>query len=300
MAAISLRTANERLRQATWSSVLRTAWLVLLGGVFLKTILPAGVAQALRPLPLAAPLLLLAAKDLSHLSDALARSRAALAGRDWRALAAAWLPPELVGLLRLGRAQRQGFIEWLCRRPHAALPPGQAFTYLERGAYRTVVAIAVFCALVELPLDAAIVAVLPVDAGKRQLLHVAMLFGGLSALMWVLGDRWQVGAGCHVLGKDGLMLRVGARCAGTIPLRAIADCRRLDQAAVDWCRSQGVDVRDTITASPFDKPNLVLLLEPDHPVRLHHLGRERSGLACVFLYADRPELLQHALAAART
>jgi len=300
MAAISLRTANERLRQATWSSVLRTAWLLLLGGVFLKTILPAGVAQALRPLPLAAPLLLLAAKDLSHLPDALARSRAALAGRDWRALATAWLPPELVGLLRLGRAQRQGFIEWLCRRPHAALPPGQAFTYLERGAYRTVVALAVFCALVELPLDAAIVAVLPVDAGKRQLLHIAMLLGGLSALAWVLGDRWQVGAGCHVLGEDGLMLRVGARCAGTIPLRAIAACRRLDQAAVDWCRSQGIDARDTVTASPFDKPNLVLLLEPDHPVRLHHLGRERGSLACVFVYADRPELLQRALAAART
>ena len=82
------------------------------------------------------------------------------------------------------------------------------------------------------------------------------------------------------------MLRVGARCAGTIPLRTIADCRRLDQPAVDWCRSQGVDARDTVTASPFDKPNLVLLLEPDQPVRLHHLGRERGGLACVFVYAD--------------
>jgi hypothetical protein len=289
-----------RLREASWLAVMRNAWLLLLGMTTLRLVLPAAWTDSLRPLPLAAPLLLLAAKDLSHLPDARARSRAALAGRDWRALAAAWLPPGLVGLLRLGRAQRQGFIEWLCRRPHAALPPGQAFTYLERGAYRTVVAIAVFCALVELPLDAAIVAVLPVDAGKRQLLHIAMLFGGLSALMWVLGDRWQVGTGCHVLGEDGLMLRVGARCAGTIPLRAIAACRRLYQPAVDWCRSQGVDARDTITASPFDKPNLVLLLEPDHPVRLHHLGRERSGLACVFLYADRPELLQRALAAART
>lgn len=295
MATHSLGLAQQRLRHATWADVLRTAWLVLLGGIFLKALLPAGLAQALRPATLAAPLLPLVAKDLAHLPDALARSRAVLAVRDWRALAVAWLPPELVGLLRLGRAQRQGFLHWLRRRPPAALPAGQAFTYLERGSYRTAIAIALFCALVELPLDAGIVALLPVDAGKRQLLHIAMLAGGLSALAWVLGDRWHVGSGCHVLGAGGLVVRIGARTEGTIPLPAIAACRRLDASPADWCRRHGIDVRRTVRASPFDRPNLVLVVDPAHPVALRHLGRERGDVACLFLYVDRPELLARAL-----
>ncbi|WP_296953133.1 hypothetical protein [uncultured Massilia sp.] len=294
MPLFSLTGVGQRLRLRPWTDVLRAAWLLLLAGICLKMLLPAS-ASALRSLVPVAPLLPLMAKDLAHLPDALARSRALAAARRWHALPAAWLPPELVGLLRLGQAQRQGVFHWLRRRPHAALPVGQAFTYLERGSYRTAVAIAVFCALVELPLDAAIVAVLPVADDKRQLLHVLMLAGGVSALAWVLGDRWHVGAGCHVLNADGLALRVGARAEGTIPLAAIGACRHLDERVAAWCRKHGIDVRRTVTVSPFDRPNVVLLLDPAHRASLRHLGRERDGLACVFLYVDRPATLLQAL-----
>lgn len=296
----TLQLHAERVRRTPWTIVLRNAWLLLLGGMFLGMVLPASLFQAVRPLLLAMPVLMLAAKDLSHLPDALERTWAALAARDWRRLPAAWLPPELVGLLRLGRAQRRGCIAWLLRRPQPAAPAGQAFGYLGVGAYRTVFAIAVFCVLVELPLDAAIVAVLPVDPDKRRLLHVVMTMGGIATLAWVLGDRWLVGAGCHALDGAILRLRVGARAAGDIPLAAIADCRRIDEPAARWCARHGVDVLRTLTVSPFDKPNAVLVLKRGERVRLEHLGRERAGIDCVFLYVDRPDALVDAVGAART
>lgn len=294
-----LQMHAERVRRTPWSTVLRNAWLVLLGGMFLGMVLPTSLFQSIRPLLLAMPLLLLAAKDLSHLPDALERTRAARAGRNWRGLGAAWLPPELVGLLRLGRAQRQGCIDWLLRRPPPAPPAGQAFGYLGIGAYRTVFAIAVFGLLVELPLDAAIVAVLPVDPDKRRLLHVLMTVGGIATLAWVVGDRRLVGAGCHALDGGVLRLRVGARATGDIPVSAIAACRRIDEPVARWCTRHGVDVLRTLTVSPFDRPNAVLVLKPDEPVHLDHLGRERTGIDCVFLYLDRPDALVDAIAAAR-
>lgn len=42
-------------------------------------------------------------------------------------------------------------------------------------------------------------------------------------------------------------------------------------------------------AAPLDWPNTVLILNTDCPVRLTHWGVQREGLACVFLYVDRPD-----------
>src|SRR5438094_2411680 len=117
MTTISLARCAERLRQGSWLDAIGKAWLILLAGIFLKLILPRALANSLRPLFLVAPLLPLIAKDLSHLPDALARIRAALAARAWRKLPAAWLPPELLGLVRLDRDLRHGCLNWLLRRP---------------------------------------------------------------------------------------------------------------------------------------------------------------------------------------
>lgn len=285
----------ENLRQASWLTVLRNAWLVLLAGLAVKLMLPDAAHDLVRPLLLVAPLLPLVAKDLSHLPDAIERSRAACAAGQWGRLCAAWLPPELVGLLRLGRAQRRGFVHWLLRRPVPALPAGQALTYLERGAYRTMFAIVIFGLLVELPLDTVMLSVLPLDPERRGILHLVMLAGGLSTLVWIVGDRWLVGAGCHVVDSERLLLRIGARTTGAVPVAAIADCARISESPARWCARQGIDVRRTLTVSPFDKPNTVLILKKDCHVHLEHLGRERRGFDCLFLYLDRPDMLASTL-----
>jgi hypothetical protein len=128
-----------------------------------------------------------------------------------------------------------------------------------------------------------------------RFIHALMLAGSLSTLAWVLGDRWHVGAGSHVLTDEGLQLRVGARARGSIPVDAIAACERIDEPVHAWLRRRGIARRDTVTVSPLDKPNTVLILKADSRVRLTHLGVERTGLLCVFLYLDRPQDLQRCL-----
>jgi hypothetical protein len=299
MPATTLEQYAQHLRQLSWGDMFKYAWLSLLGGIALKLVAPAGVRDSLRPLILVAPLLPFMAKDLAHWPDARRRLQVAMAARAWSRVPGACLPPELLGLLRLDAALRHGFVAWLRRRPQPALPLGEAFTYTERGAYRTAIAMALLAALVELPLDAAFLPLFVKDEAKLRLLHLLMVTGSLSTLVWVLGDRWLVGRGCHVLDGDGLQLRIGARTGGTIPLAAIADCRRMEEAPADWCREHGIARHKTLLASPLDKPNTVLILTTNSPVRVMHMGVARTGLDCVFLYLDRPDLLVHALRKAR-
>jgi hypothetical protein len=284
-----------RLQRTPWTAVIRNAWLTFLSLAVVLPLLPAWLHHALKPLLFIAPLAMLAAKDLVHLPDALARTRAALAQGRWRSLPAAWLPPEVVGLVRIDHALRRGFMQWLLRKPSPAAPAGEAFGYLQRGAYRTGVAIALLSIFVEVPLDAAVVPLLVKDPAARQVLHVLMCASCLSGFVWVMGDRWLVGAGQHVLDGEGLHVRVGARTTGVIPRDAIAACERLDEAAPAWCRRQGIAPHAALVASPLDKPNAVLILNESHLVHLTHWGVQRDGLACVFLYVDRPDALAAAL-----
>lgn len=285
-----------RLRRTPWTTVIRNAWLVFLTLAIVLAVLPRWLAHALKPLLFAVPLAMFVAKDLVHVPDAVARTRTLPAAGRWRSLPAAWLPPELVGLVRLDHALRRGFLQWLLRKPQPdPAPAGRTFGYLGQGAYRTGVAIALFCIFVEIPLDAAIVSLLVKDAGAARLLHALMFVSCLSGLVWVLGDRRLVGAGLHVLDDEGLHLRIGARTHGCIPHAAIAACERLDEPAHAWCRRHGIASADTLIASPLDKPNTVLIFHDDCPVRLTHWGVQREGLACVFLYVDRPDALAAAL-----
>ncbi|WP_051971964.1 hypothetical protein [Massilia sp. 9096] len=289
----------QRLRRLSWREVFERAWIALLCVVLLKLVMPAAVKELLRPLVLAVPLSLIAAKDLSHLPDALARTRAALALPGWRAtppaVLLAWLPPELVGLLRLGGAQRRGFFDWLGCRPQPALPEGQALTYLEQGAYRSAFAIVLLATFVELPIDALVLPLFIHDAHEFMLIHALMLAGAISTLAWVLGDRWHVAHGCHVLTSDSLELRIGARTHGSIPLRRIQACGTIAGPVAAWRRQHGIERRHVLLASPLDKPNTVLILDEDSPVRPTHLGRERTGVRAIFLYLDRPHALIDAL-----
>ncbi len=281
------------LQDTNWWQMLGYAWLVFVFGRFATYLLPDAVRPVLDKPLLVLPLLLIVAKDLAVIPDFSRRMRrVARRGTPWSERLGATLPPEFLAFIKLGRAMRQGFLAWVRRQPHPARPAGTVLTYTERGAYSTVLGIAIFSVCIELPLDAAIASIFIDEPRVRATLHVCSLFSAATILMWVAGDRWMVkGAKGHVLTGDALDLSIGARASGIIPLSAIERVENVSEKPEQWCKRRKVARRDTVTVSPFDAPNVVLRLRPDHPVTITTWQLAKQAPAYVFLYLDRPEVL---------
>jgi hypothetical protein len=285
------------LRDTRWLSLIGYAFSFFLVGTLLLFLVPAGLRPYVKRLPVVAALLLFVAKDFAHFPDLVDRlRRAALRPARWRAILAALPPTELVGLVRVDRAQWRGFIAWVRRSPKPPRPDGSQFTFLERGSYPTLVGIMLVCICVEVPIDIGILSLFVKDPHARQLIHIVLGILTAYSLVWVLGDRWLVRGSNHVLTASELDLQVGARLTGRIPLAALTRSEPLTQSRAEWCKRRGHALADTVLVSPIDRPNVVLTLAPGNGVSLLEWGCERTGPACVFLYVDRPGLLLAALA----
>jgi hypothetical protein len=204
----------------------------------------------------------------------------------------ALLPPELLGLFKLDRLLWLGCLRRVQGKlAPATLPDGVALTYLERGAYNTARAVVFVALLLELPVHALLLHVFIKDPEALLVIHVLGAVAVLYTLAWVLGDRWHIGAGHHVMTAEALHLRVGARVEGTLPLAAIACVEPVDLLLPTWRHRHGVARSDTLVVTPFDKPNCVLMLHQNAQIDiLLHQVTTRLPMY-VFLYLDRPALL---------
>jgi len=281
------------LQDTNWWQMLGYAYLVFIFGRLAIIAMPAVLKPFLDKPLFVLPLLLIVAKDLAGIPDFRQRMRrVARKGTPWSERVGAAFPPEFLALYRLDRAMRQAFFAWLRRKPHAPRPAGTVLTYTERGSYSTVLAIAVFSACIELPLDAALASLFIDNPRVRAIVHLCSLLSAASILMYVTADRWLVrGAQGHVLTGDALDLSIGARASGVIPLSAIGSVKSVSDKPDQWCKRHGVAKRDTVTVSPFDAPNVVLRLRPSQPVTITTYQLEKAAPAWVFLYLDRPEQL---------
>ena len=292
LAVHHFHSAAFALRRTSWLQLAGYAYLGFFMLLLLQLAVPAAMGPVLRKLGLALPLILLAAKDLAHLPDARRRLRAAT---GWGSRIGALLPPELIGMIKLDRLMWPGFAQWLRRRPAAPRPEGVALTTLQRGAYGTAIGAAMVALFIELPIDVGIVNLLVEDGGLRLVIHAVAAIGVLYSFAWVLGDRWHIGDGTHVLAGDMLHLRVGVRTQGSIPLSAIERVETVTEAPERWRRRHGIHRADTLLVTPFDKPNCVLVLRADADVTLMHWQVCRKAPRHVLLYLDRPELLARSI-----
>jgi len=293
----TLRRYRDGLQTIPWLLLAGYGVMILFYGALASALLPAAWQRPFLHCLLTLPLLLLVAKDLACYPLAFARWKAASArGEPLLKRLIATQPPEFRGYLRLERAMWRGFFNWVRQRPLPARPAGEALGYLDRGSYGTVICCVLLALFVELPLDVMIASIIAKSPEQSRMLHIG--FGLLAAygFVWVLGDRWHVtGRGHHVLTASSLELDIGPRGFGSIPLDAIAVIERLKESRAAWCRRHGVSLHVTRKLSPFDAPNLVLLLKPGCDVRLHLLQVERGGDGPVFVYLDRPEQLSAAV-----
>lgn len=297
--ASSIKRTLDRLHDTSWWTLLGYAYAVFICASLVSLVLPAPLAAALHRSALVVPLLLIVAKDLAGAPDFARRMRqVARPGTAWSARLGALLPPEFLALVKLDRAMWRAFFRALRRAPAPARPAGTVLTYTKQGAYTTVLAIAVFSVVIELPIDAAIASLFLQHAPTaRTVLHLMSACSALYTLAWVVSDRRLIrAAGGHVLTGTALHLSVGIRAFGTIPLAAIDGCERIGEKRDAWCRRHGIGLRDTALVTPFDAPNLVLKLRADLPVTLTCYQLEKRAPRYVFLYLDRPEQLANALA----
>jgi len=280
------------LRTLSWAELGAYAFGVFAMSPLAILLAPASLKPSLRHAGLLLALSLIAAKDIAHAPDARQRLRAAIAERaPWRRLLAALLPPELVGMFKLDRLMWTGCLNRLRRRPQALSPDGVALTYLERGAYGTASAIAFVMVFLELPLDAMIVKLFVKDPDALLIVHVLCAAAALYTLVWVIGDRWHLGAGRHVVTGDALHLDVGVRASGVLPLASIERMDPVHELLPAWRRKHGAGRGEMLVVTPFDKPNCVLVLKPENEVHILHWQVRKRLPKYVFLYLDRPELL---------
>jgi len=281
------------LRATTWRELAGLAIGALLLASIAKTLAPEAVKPLVHHAGLALPLLLLMAKDIAHAPQAWQRLRSAHAARaPWHAHLTALLPPELPGLFKLDRLLWLGCLRRVQGKlAPATLPDGVALTYLERGAYNTARAVVFVALLLELPTHALLLHLFIKDPDALLVIHVLGAIAVLYTLAWVLGDRWHIGAGNHVMTEEALHLRVGVRVEGTLPLAAIARAEPVDLLLPAWRHRHGVARRNTLVVTPFDKPNCVLVLHQHAQVDilLHQVTTRLPQY--VFLYLDRPALL---------
>jgi hypothetical protein len=281
------------LRATSWRDLAGWAAAAFSLTVFAKLVAPDAMKPVLRDAGLALPLLLLAAKDIAHAPQAWQRLRRVHAiGAPWHARVTALLPPELLGLLKLDRLLWLGFLRRLQGRPMPVTQPGGiALTYLERGAYGTARAVVFVSLLLELPVHAMLLHLFIKDPDALFMVHVLGAAAVVYTLAWVLGDRWHIGEGRHVMTIDALHLHVGARVDGMLPLAAIARVEKVAMLLPAWRHRHGVARTETLVVTPFDKPNCVLVLHEDAQVDiLFHQATTRLP-RYVFLYLDRPEVL---------
>ena len=60
---------------------------------------------------------------------------------------------------------------------------------------------------------------------------------------------------------------------------------------IRWRRRHGIHPADTVLVTPFDQPNCVLVMRPDHGLGILHWQVRRAVPRYLLLYLDRPALL---------
>jgi hypothetical protein len=290
MPSVRATGSLTRFREASWARVVQAGLGVLIIVSLAKIVFTDPNARMLLRIVAAASFFgSLAFKYALELPDGLRRGAARRrAGASLRAWLAETQPEELRGWMRLHRAQGKAFLAWAFRRPLPASPPGQGIGYLRRSSYPTLVIIVLLGACIEMPVLYLLVGAQQLPHSTIMALHSAIAGLTCASVAWVLGDRYLLGAGHHLVTANELVLNLGARCVGRIPLGAIASCRVLSRRGPNGDETKVSPATDLLVVSPFDRPNVEISLAESNVVVVTHLQRRRAGIRRLVLYVDDP------------
>ena len=237
---------------------------------------------------------MLALRYCSALVDGARRAELAqMAGRSRISrLAVFIIPAETIGIAKLALMTIDGCIAWSTRRPFPERPAGRHFEDLRKGFYEAMFFLNIVPFVVELPLSFLFLSVV-----RDLWVHVAMHSCEFLLLVLILGDRWLVHAGGHILTPTNLDLRAGARAAANLPLDSIAGAELLDKKTsyAEWRRKHGARRAETGVISILDGANVAITLRPCPQLRWLRLQVDRPMPRHLFVYVDDPAALVAAI-----
>lgn len=201
------------------------------------------------------------------------------------------VPAELVGVLKLLILTLAAGVLWLLRRPPPSRHPGLLLEDRRKGFYNTFFAMNVVGAITEIPLSILILPGLVPAEGVRAAVHCLEVLLNLA----ILGDRWLVDAGGHIISESHLLLRAGLRAKAEVPISDILeiDVVPKSMSLAAWSRSRGLDPFDAGVISVLDGPNVALRLVAEPYKNWTRLQCDRLRPGCLFLYVDDPAALVH-------
>lgn len=172
-----------------------------------------------------------------------------------RALVSA-IPPSLVRFTLGELSVYRAFFTSLVRQP--ITPAGHRF--IRAPKYRTLLILMVLSAVLEVPVFFIIVRhILP--EGTHLLVDLFTAAGALYLLVLMRADWFAINSTSHRVDSDALLLRLGTRCRGDIPLCKIASVERLPRGGPPRISRDRLRV---VRVTPADKPNVL--------VRMHEPG----------------------------
>jgi hypothetical protein len=278
------------LQRPSWTEYLsRIAGPTLLALVFTSLVRQPDLRQLLKQLVVASFIAAFAAKEIADFPVLWKKAHSDFQAKGGlHRLLSAFIAPEALGLIQTLWCLMKGFLCWMLRQhPCSNDRRGTSIPYLKLSGYGAVLPFALLALLVDVPVSAVILPALGVEESLHMVIRIAVLLVGLATLAGVLGDRWHISTGNHILTDDSLLLKVGVRYEASVPRCAIDRAElvgRTEKISPLWSKRE-------IIVSPFDKPNVRLLLSDRPCVNVTAWGCTFNEVRCIYLYVDDPKRL---------
>jgi len=274
--ALQTRTWRQHIGQ-----VLGGSWLLLIALAFVQD---AHVRQQLKFLLLGLIVFAFAAKELADAPVNWGRARAVYRERRsfWLAIWVA-VPEEMRGWGSTFLALQLACFHKALGRSNKTEARPAGFTYLQRSGYTSFMPMLVISSIVDIPLAHLLIGFANLPATMQLWAHAFIVLIHILAFSTLIGDRFLLGPGQHEVTSKDLLISLGARATGRIPLDAILSAAKLTGPLKPMSES----IKDVVI-SPCSRPNVRLVLRED-VFELNVLGCSLPNVRTIYLYVDRPD-----------